>query len=176
MARAGKTVILTTHNIFQARLLGDHLFFLKDGEIVQRGTPGQVLQNPATLDVAYFASLSNVLNGRLVRTPEDVHLIIGETKIHVVSALGEGPVAAVLRPEDILLSRQPFHSSARNILSGRVDAVDDLGMVVLVRVRCSDFSLRAAITRSSLQELGIRPGETVVLTFKASAVLVFPAD
>jgi molybdopterin-binding protein len=176
MARAGQTVILTTHNIFQARLLGDHLFFLKDGEIVQRGTPGQVLQNPATLDVASFASLANVLNGRLVRTPEDVHLIIGETKIHVVSAHEEGPVAAVLRPEDILLSRQPFHSSARNILSGRVDAVDDLGMVVLVRVRCSDFSLRAAITRSSLQELGIRPCETVVLTFKASAVLVFPAD
>jgi molybdopterin-binding protein len=85
-------------------------------------------------------------------------------------------VAGVLRPEDILLSREPFHSSARNVLSGRVEEVIDLGMVVLVRVRCRELSLRAAITRLSLQELGIRPGEMVVLTFKASAVLVFPCD
>ena len=34
--------------------------------------------------------------------------------------------------------------------------------------------LGAAITRSSLQELDMRPGESAVLTFKASAVLVFP--
>jgi molybdopterin-binding protein len=176
LARAGKTVILSTHNIIQARLLGGHLFFLNNGEIVQRGTPGQVLRNPATLDVAHFASITNVLNGRLVRTGEDACLEVGGVMIHVVSALEPGPVAAVLRPEDILLSLEPFRSSARNVLSGRVEAVDDLGMVVLVRVQCGELSLRAAITRTSLQELGLRPGETVVLTFKASAVLVFPSD
>ncbi len=176
LARAGRTIILTTHNIIQARLLGSRLFFLNNGEIVQSGTPGQVLQNPATLDVAHFASITNVLNGRLARTGEDAGLEVGGTMIHVVSALAPGPVAAVLRPEDILLSREPFHSSARNVLTGRVEAVSDLGMFVLVQIRCGEMSLRAAITRSSLQELGIRPGETVVLTFKASAVLVFPVD
>jgi molybdopterin-binding protein len=61
-------------------------------------------------------------------------------------------------------------------LSGRVEAVDDLGLVVLVRVRCGELLLGAAITRTSLQDLGLGPGETAVLTFKASAVLVFPAD
>lgn len=176
LARAGKTVILTTHNIIQARLLGGRLFFLNNGGIVQSGTPGQVLQNPATLDVAHFASITNVLDGRLVRTGEDACLEVGGAMIHVVSALAPGSVAAVLRPEDILLSREPFHSSARNVLTGRVEAVDDLGMIVLVRVRCGELSLRAAITRLSLQELNVRPGETMVLTFKASAVLVFPAD
>ncbi|MGD0781483.1 MAG: ABC transporter ATP-binding protein [Candidatus Aminicenantales bacterium] len=176
LARAGKTVILATHNLVEARLLGGHLFFLKDGEIVQSGTPGQVLQNPATLDVAHFASTTNVLNGRLMRTGEDACLEVGGMAIHVVSALDPGPVTAVLRPEDILLSRDPFRSSARNVLSGRVEAVDDLGLVVLVRVRCGELLLGAAITRTSLQDLGLGPGETAVLTFKASAVLVFPAD
>jgi ABC-type multidrug transport system ATPase subunit len=47
LAASGRTVILATHNIVQARLLGDHLFFLKDGEIIQTGTPGQVLGSPA---------------------------------------------------------------------------------------------------------------------------------
>jgi tungstate transport system ATP-binding protein len=176
LAGAGKTIILTTHNIVQARLLGDHLFFLKDGEIIQSGPPGQVLRNPMTLDVAHFASITNVLTGRLIRSGEDASMEVGGTKIHVVSGLEPGPVAAVLRPEDIFLSREPFQSSARNVLSGRIEEVIDLGMVLLVRVRCAELSLRAAITRSSLQELDIRPGEMVVLTFKASAVLVFPAD
>ncbi len=176
LARAGKTIILTTHNIAQARLLGGRLFFLKDGEIVQSGTPGQVLQNPATLDVAHFAPVTNVLNGRLVRAGEDACLEVGGMAIHVVSALEPGPATAVLRPEDILLSREPFRSSARNVLSGRVEAVDDLGLIVLVRVRCGELLIGAAITRTSLQELGLGPGQAAVLTFKASAVLVFPAD
>ena len=174
LARAGRTVILATHNIVQARLLGGRLFFLNNGEIVQSGPPGQVLRNPATLDVAHFSSISNVLSGRLVRTGEDACLEAGGAAIHVVTDLAPGPVTAVLRPEDIILSREPFHSSARNILSGVVEAVDDLGMVVLVRVRCEGLLLGAAITRSSLQELDVRPGEPAVLTFKASAVLVFP--
>ena len=93
----------------------------------------------------------------------------------MVTDIDAGPVAAILRPEDIILSREPFHSSARNVLSGVVEAVDDLGMVVLVRVRCGELRLGSAITRSSLQELDMRPGEPAVLTFKASAVLVFPA-
>ena len=111
---------------------------------------------------------------RLIRTGEDACLEAGGAAIHVVTELAPGLVTAVLRPEDIILSREPFHSSARNILSGVVEAVDDLGMVVLVRVRCEGLLLGAAITRSSLQELDVRPGEPAVLTFKASAVLVFP--
>jgi molybdopterin-binding protein len=174
LARAGRTVILATHNIVQARLLGGRLFFLNDGEIVQSGTPGQVLRNPATLEVAHFSSITNVLNGRLVRTGEDAGLEAGGATIHVVTDIAPGRVTAVIRPEDIILSREPFHSSARNVLSGRVETVDDLGMVVLVRVRCGDLLLGAAITRSSLQDLALRPGEPAVLTFKASAVLVFP--
>jgi molybdopterin-binding protein len=175
LARAGKTVILATHNIVQARMLGGHLFFLQNGEIVQSGTPGQVLRNPATLDVAHFSSITNVLKGRLVRSGEDACLEAEGAAIHVVTNIAPGPVTAILRPEDIILSREPFHSSARNVLSGRVETVDDLGMVVLVRVRCGELLLGSAITRSSLQELDMRPGEPAVLTFKASAVLVFPA-
>jgi molybdopterin-binding protein len=173
LAASGRTVILATHNIVQARLLGDHLFFLKDGEIIQTGTPGQVLGSPATLDVAHFSSITNLLRGRLVRSGEDAVLETEGISIHVVTDLPPGPVAAVLRPEDVLLSREPFHSSARNVLSGRVERVDDLGLVVLVRVRCGALVLGAAITRSSLQELGLRPGDSAVLTFKASAVPVF---
>jgi molybdopterin-binding protein len=175
MAAAGKTVVLTTHNMLQARLFGDRAFFLKEGELVQQGTAFQVLERPATLDVAHFSPLTNILHGRLVREGGMAILVTGAVRIQVTSDMAEGPAAGVLRPEDIIVSREPIRSSARNRLSGKVASVDDLGMAVALRVDCGDLSLRVTITRQSLEELEIRVGEDVVLTFKASAVLVFPA-
>jgi len=176
MADAGRTVVLTTHNMLQARLFGDRALFLKDGEIVQQGTALQVLERPATLDVAYFSPLTNVLRGRLVREGGAAVLETGAARIQLVTDAADGPVAAILRPEDIIVSREPVRSSARNHLAGKVAAVEDLGLVVALRVDCGDLTLRATITRQSVEELGIRAGEEVVLTFKASAVLVFSEE
>jgi tungstate transport system ATP-binding protein len=173
MAGGGRTVVLTTHNMLQARLFGDRAVFLKDGEIVQQGTALQVLERPATLDVAHFSPLTNVVRGRLVREGGTAVLEAGAARIQVVTDAPDGSVAAILRPEDIIVSREPVRSSARNRLAGKVAAVDDLGLVVILRVECGDLSLRVTITRQSLEELGIRLGEDVQLTFKASAVLVF---
>ena len=176
MAAAGKTVVLTTHNLLQARLFGQQVFFMKGGAIVQEGTAFQVLENPATLDVAQFSSITNVFHGRLVRVEGESFLEIGSARIQVTSDLDEGPAAAILRPEDILVSRDPITSSARNHFSGKVTAVDDLGIVVVLQVACGNLDLRTTITRSSLRGMGIRTGDEVVLTFKASAVRVFPAE
>jgi molybdopterin-binding protein len=173
MAGAGRTVVLTTHNLLQARLLGARLFFLQEGRLVQEGTAVQVLENPATIDVAHFSPITNVLPGLLIRTPDEAVLAVGRTRIRVVSSLAEGPVTAVLRPEDILVSREPIRSSARNRIAGKVTAVRDLGMFAVLRVEGEDLGLNVMITRQSLAELGIRAGEIVDLTFKASAVLLF---
>ena len=174
MAAAGRTVVLTTHNLLQARLFGQQVFFMKDGAIVQEGTALQVLENPATLDVAQFSSITNVFQGRLVRIDGESVLEVGPARIRVASGLDEGPVAAIIRPEDILVSRDPITSSARNRFSGNVTAVDDLGIVVVLQVACGGLALRATITRQSLAEMGLRTGDEVVLTFKASAVMLFP--
>jgi molybdopterin-binding protein len=176
MAASGRTVVLTTHNLLQARLFGQHVFFMKRGEIVQEGTAFQVLENPATLDVAQFSSITNVLQGRLVRAGGESFFETGPARIQVASGLDEGPVAAILRPEDILVSRDPITSSARNRFSGKVTAIDDLGIVVVLQVACGDLALRATITRQSLAEMGLRTGDEVVLTFKASAVMLFPEE
>ena len=176
MAASGRTVVLTTHNLLQARLFGRQVFFMKDGAIVQEGTALEVLENPATLDVAQFSSITNVFQGRLVRADGESFFEIGPTRIRVASGLDEGPVAAILRPEDILVSRDPITSSARNHFSGKVTAVDDLGIVVVLQVACNGLAFRATITRQSLAEMSLRTGEAVVLTFKASAVMLFPAE
>lgn len=42
-----KTIIFITHDLDEALRLGDRIAILKDGELVQQGTPHEILLNPA---------------------------------------------------------------------------------------------------------------------------------
>ena len=46
--RLKKTMVLVTHDLQEAFLLGDRVAVLKEGELVQIGSPQELIQNPAT--------------------------------------------------------------------------------------------------------------------------------
>jgi polar amino acid transport system ATP-binding protein len=48
LARAGMTMVVVTHEIGFAREVADQLVFMDDGVVVERGTPGQMIANPAS--------------------------------------------------------------------------------------------------------------------------------
>lgn len=52
--RTKKTTIFITHDLDEALNIGDRIILLKDGEIVQEGTPEQILSHPANNYVARF--------------------------------------------------------------------------------------------------------------------------
>ncbi|MGL6258671.1 quaternary amine ABC transporter ATP-binding protein [Vibrio sp. WXL210] len=49
-----KTIVFITHDLDEALRLGDRIAILKDGEMVQQGTPDSILLNPATDYVEAF--------------------------------------------------------------------------------------------------------------------------
>lgn len=49
-----KTVIFITHDLNEALKLGDHIALMKDGEVVQIGTPEQIVSQPANEYVERF--------------------------------------------------------------------------------------------------------------------------
>jgi len=49
-----KTIIFITHDFLEAVKLGDYIAIMKDGEVVQVGTPDQVIMNPANDYVEEF--------------------------------------------------------------------------------------------------------------------------
>ena len=65
LARDGKTVILATHNLTQARLLAGKIVFLKAGRLVQAGSADEVLSRPLSLDIAEFSAAENIIPGTL---------------------------------------------------------------------------------------------------------------
>ncbi|HEX5352386.1 MAG TPA: glycine betaine/L-proline ABC transporter ATP-binding protein, partial [Trichococcus sp.] len=53
-ANVKKTIIFITHDLNEALRIGDRIALLKDGELVQIGTPEEILTNPATRYVEKF--------------------------------------------------------------------------------------------------------------------------
>jgi glycine betaine/proline transport system ATP-binding protein len=53
-SRLNKTIVFITHDLDEALKLGDKIVILKDGEIVQQGSPEEILTRPANEYVAKF--------------------------------------------------------------------------------------------------------------------------
>src|SRR5699024_4249655 len=67
-----KTTVFITHDLDEALSIGDRIILLKDGEIVQQGTPEQILTEPADDYVARFiegVDKSRVLTARNAMRP-----------------------------------------------------------------------------------------------------------
>jgi len=62
--------------------------------------------------------------------------------------------------------------SARNRFAGVVRSVEVAGVMALVEIEAGPFLVTAAITRDSVQELGLAPGVHAAALVKATSVMV----
>src|SRR3954452_5460120 len=62
--------------------------------------------------------------------------------------------------------------SARNRFAGTVTSVESDGVMALVEIQAGPFRVTAAVTRDSVEELGLRKGAKAVATVKAPSVMV----
>ena len=165
--RVKVTTIHVTHDFEEAIALGHRVAVLNDGRIAQVGTPEEILRHPSSEFVARFALSRNIFTG----WAEDGFVDIGGVKLRAITEL-KGEVRLSLRPEDILISKAPLGSSARNSFPGVVSDIADRGAVVYITVSLPpDFV--CLVTRQSFEELQLKKEVRVWITFKASAIHVF---
>jgi molybdopterin-binding protein len=84
----------------------------------------------------------------------------------------EGSAKVSIRPEDIILSKGTFTSSARNMHQGRVTDIirDSSSAKVVLDI---GVPIIALITEKSLNEMEIKIGDELYAVFKTVAVRVF---
>jgi glycine betaine/proline transport system ATP-binding protein len=93
---AQRTVVFVTHDLDEALTLGHRVAIMKDGEIVQLGTPEQILREPANEYVERFVEDVDYAK---VRTAESVMV-----KPRQVAYLTEGPTVVLRRMRQYGLS------------------------------------------------------------------------
>ena len=79
-----KTMLFITHDLSEALKLGDRIAVMRDGDIVQIGTPEEVVAQPADDYVADFTSevvRSRVLTARSIMAPTDDRATTGARRV-----------------------------------------------------------------------------------------------
>lgn len=150
LAARGRTVLLSTHNLDQAHRIGTTVLSVVAGRVSA-------------------APLINVMRGVPTTIAGTNYLEADGLRIEIAE---ERPARLIaIDPNDIVISRAPFASSARNHFRGHIAKVarDERGL--LVTIDCGR-PLVAHVTQHSYDEMGLNIGMEVWLTFKSSAIHV----
>lgn len=103
--RLGLAALYVTHDQAEAFALADRIVLMNSGQVAQIGTPAQLYRQPASLFVAQFLGLNNVIAGRVLGHAHgfvQVETVLGVIEITAaytaLPALGTA-VQLVIRPE-----------------------------------------------------------------------------
>jgi iron(III) transport system ATP-binding protein len=130
----GATGVLVTHDQEEALSIADLVAVIRDGRLVQVGTPDEIYNNPADLGVARFVGESVVLPA--TSTSSDlVTCTLGSIPVRA-AATGAGVV--VLRPEQFRLVGDGIDTA--RAADATVTATTYHGHDALVAVQLSDGS------------------------------------
>jgi len=167
-------MLYVTHDRLETLSLATEMAVIIRGRIAQKGTVQDVFNRPATVDVAALLTIETIQSGRVVSRQGDlVRVAVGPKELSATEAnlpLVGTEVYVCIRAEDVILVPGPdAPSSARNHLSGVVQAITRTGAVMRVDIDCG-FPLAALITRQALEELALVPGRPVLALVKAPHV------
>jgi spermidine/putrescine transport system ATP-binding protein len=158
--KLGRTFILVTHDQAEALVCSDRLAVMRQGRVVQIGTPEQVYDNPRDSFVAKFLGAANLIPAK--RVPGGVETEFGVLALDKEPPWEEGTLA--IRPEWIRIGDTP---PARNGVHARVAEIVYRGTNFdlwlepgRLRVRTSSYK-RIELGREVWLELA--PHELVIL-------------
>ena len=143
------TTIYVTHDQVEALSMSDHITLMRDGLIIQEGTPYEVYTKPQDIFAADFIGRSNIIPAHIVsRSSPDQHgrvkTVFGDLDCMVPTGYKEGDEALILiRPEAIHVylkeSDLPHHT---NVFFGQVSFISFVGDSVEIRVRIGSHMVR----------------------------------
>jgi molybdate transport system ATP-binding protein len=172
LTRLAIPAVVVTHDWTEALALGDQMAVIDDGRVLQTGTPQEVFSQPVNTDVARVVGIETVIHGQIKEIRDDLATVqVGPVPVIAVALPGlESDVFVCIRAEDVTLELAgSSKTSARNHLSGTVQAIISLGALVRVTIDCG-FLLTALVTRSAQSELRLAIGSDVRAAFKAGSV------
>jgi len=168
-------ILYVTHSREEVFALGERLIVLDAGHIIAQGTPHEVLSAPYMETVAQLAGFENVFDAvvEAVRPERGTMTcrIAGDAGgVLLETPLVRGGVGASLRvgirAGDILLATSPPTGlSARNVIPGRIQSLEQRDVIVSARVKCR-VEMEVHLTLAARDSLELAPGKEVWLVIK----------
>jgi ABC-type Fe3+/spermidine/putrescine transport system ATPase subunit len=169
------TLIYVTHDQVEALAMSDRIALMRDGVIVQEGTPRDIYLTPKSTFTADFVGSANIIDGRVTTLgPTGIGCV--DSEIGTISALMPdratvgARVQIVIRPEAfrLLLEEPPNSSDPQNIFRTTIEQAFFVGASVEALVQVGPRRLRVKLDPYS----GAEQGEAVTLEVLADRCFV----
>ncbi len=174
--RLGITTLFVTHEQVEALTMSDVVGVMRDGVIVQEGSPREIYNVPAQSFVADFVGKTNLIDGRVIRIEDgDARIAYVETPLAELRCVVDRPftvgqdVTVAVRPEHVeILTSSP--AAPLNVAAGVIESLVFLGNMLECHVRVGAQVLR--LQRNTDQSLAV--GQPVTLGFESTRLRVMP--
>jgi ABC-type Fe3+/spermidine/putrescine transport system ATPase subunit len=171
----GQTSLYVTHDQTEAMLMSDRIILMRDGAIVQTGTPREIYASPATRFVAEFIGNANILEGTILGAAPDGGALVsfaGDLRIRgrfssSTAARTSAGILVCIRAESI---QNADTSDGENCFKATVEQANYLGADVIGTLRVGAAALRAEVPARSAPAVGdavtvrIDPEDTILIT------------
>ena len=169
----GASMIYVTHDQVEAMTLADKIVVLRDGEVMQIGSPMELYHNPANLFVAGFLG-SPSMNFMKVAV-EQVEGNIAAVRNDFLASLSIDCPGQSFRPgAAATLGIRPQHlrpvEAEDALLRGQVALTERLGSETIVEVRLDD---KTRIVAALAEDRVLRTGERIGLAFDSEQAHLF---
>ena len=167
--------IYVTHFEDDVYALADNVSLLRNGLIEYTGTIDSFLTNPSESRVRFLSGMfseTNYLEGEVVESNTGITTFKISTDL--IEILGDytigSRVGILLKPEDIILSREPIRTSARNMIKAKIiKFVKHNPGVINIHLKVDRLNMVSRITEQAQQELRLQLGDDIFAIFKASS-------
>ncbi|MCW5719667.1 MAG: sn-glycerol-3-phosphate ABC transporter ATP-binding protein UgpC [Devosia sp.] len=165
--RLGTTIVYVTHDQVEAMTMADKIVVMRDGHILQVGSPTDLYENPVDIFTARFigSPSMNVMEGALAKGALNIE---GVTLLGLELPAHEGKVVVGIRPHDLLVGE---YSGAGIVGSGVVEAVEPLGSETLVHLMLG----KTLVTATAPGRVVPAIGSTVTVHAEPGALYLFDA-
>ena len=175
----GITFVYVTHDQEEALTMSDRIAVMNDGKVEQIATPEEIYHSPASVFVAGFIGVANLLPA----TVSAVHgetadvMLAGDTRAEVPVGHGEpevhGRATVMIRPERIGVRAEEPNNGAPKLRTTVTDLTFQ-GPLVRAALRTGDGSQVVAHIGPEDDLPMLRPGDAVWITWEEGAARLLP--
>jgi spermidine/putrescine transport system ATP-binding protein len=171
-AELGITFVFVTHDQEEALTMSDRVAVMSGGRVEQAGTPREIYEEPATVFVADFLGVSNLLDAESSADGDGCVLSVGERLLRATAGAtgARGAVKAMIRPERVTV--EPQGTAGDNRLPGMIERAVFVGPSHDLHVRLVGGGLLKATIRNDGSDLSYEEGTPVTLHLPPDALRV----
>ncbi len=167
-------ILFVTHNGEEVFALGDEVIILDAGRIVAQGQPHQVMRAPRLETVAHLSGFENIFDATVVALHEDRGTMtcqLGKDAVELETPLVRAEIGSRLRvgvrAGDLLLATEkPRGLSARNVLPGTIQRLEQRDVIIAAMVDCGGTEVEVHLTLAARDALQLAPGKSVWVVAK----------